>query len=55
MRDCPECEAYREANAVHLRGAAASVGIEHGLTAVEALTLLFEQYHEAGHTFRGTR
>lgn len=55
MSECADCDAYREANAMHLRGAAASVGIEHGLTTDEALALLFRQYHAADHTFRGTR
>ena len=52
--DCPDCRAYLEANPA-LIGAAASVGIERGLTTQQALYAYLRQYHKRGHAEREVR
>jgi len=47
--DCPECAAYFEANGDALVFAAASVGIERGLTSNQALASYFADFHRTGH------
>jgi len=46
---CPECRAYWQANRDALVGACASVGIEHGLSQGQALTVYLSGFHQAGH------
>jgi hypothetical protein len=45
---CRECD-ERVRTDVHLRGACASVGIEHGMTTDEAMTSYVRSWHERGH------
>ncbi len=53
MDVCPECLSYASAGGVGLlRSAAASVGLEHGISTEQALNEMFAQYHANGHTFR---
>lgn len=49
--DCPRCmEHYR--NSPHATGAAASVGIERGLSTAEVVTAWLASYHQRGHRAR---
>lgn len=48
--DCDPCRAYLSRD--HMVGAAASVGIEHGMTTGQMLRTLAEQYHANGHEVR---
>jgi len=46
---CAECEAYLSENRDALLHAAASVGIEHGLSTIQALRSYFRDFHATGH------
>lgn len=48
IRACPKCRAHG-VSSPGLRGAAASVGIEHGLTTAQTLFYYFVSYHVGGH------
>lgn len=45
--DCPDCSAYWATNADAVMHAAASVGIEHGLTTNQSIDAYFRERHEA--------
>lgn len=49
--DCPECADYFKENAPSIIHAAASVGIEHGLTTNQALAVYMRQKHESDHVY----
>ena len=47
--DCPECRDFYDENRDGVLHAAASVGIEHGLTTNQALAIYMRQKHENEH------
>lgn len=46
---CDQCVRYLERHQWTLVGACASVGIEHGMTTLEALGVHMADYHRQGH------